>query len=47
MITVILLLALTAFALTVAHAGWGKPPLWVAVLLLVLIELLRLLPLGR
>lgn len=45
MITVLLLLALAAFACTIASTDKG-PPLWVAVLLLCLIELLRMLPLG-
>lgn len=47
MLTVFLVLALAAFVCTVmAAAGW-PPPLWVAVLLLTVIELLRALPLGR
>lgn len=44
-ITVILLLALAAFLVTIASAI-GKAPLWVAVLLLSLIVLLQVLPLG-
>jgi hypothetical protein len=47
MLTVLLLLALAAFICTVASAAGYQPPLWVAVLLLVVIELLRALPLGR
>ena len=50
MLTVFLLLAIAAFICTVlAGAGWPatRPtPLWIAVLLLCLIELLRVLPLG-
>lgn len=41
--TITLLLVLAAFVSTVASA-MGKCPLWVAVLLLVLVELLRILP---
>lgn len=44
-LTVILLLAIAAFLITIASA-MGKAPLWPSVLLLVLIELLQLLPLG-
>jgi len=47
MLTVLLLLATLAFACTVLAASGRQPPLWVAVLLLTLIELLRQLPLGR
>ena len=46
MLTVFLLLALAAFAVTIASAV-GKAPLWVAVLILTLMELLRAIPLGR
>jgi hypothetical protein len=46
MITVILLLVLAAFVVTIASA-MGKAPLWVAVLLLVVVHLLTSLPLGR
>lgn len=46
MITVFLLLAIAAFACTIASAV-GKCPLWIAVLLLCVIELLRAVPLGR
>ncbi len=46
MITVMLLLVLAAFVCTVASAI-GKCPLWIAVLFLVVIELLRVVPLGR
>ena len=45
MLTVTFLLVLAAFVCTIA-AAIGKAPLWVPVLLLVLVELLRLLPLG-
>jgi len=46
MLTVFVLLAVTAFVVTIVSAvrPW---PLWPAVLLLALIELLRALPLGR
>lgn len=46
-VSVIGFLALAAFILTLLSAAGYRPPLWVAVLLLSLIELLRLLPLGR
>jgi hypothetical protein len=46
MLTVFLILALAAFIVTIASA-MGKAPVWVAVLVLCLIELLRALPLGR
>lgn len=45
MLTVIGLLVIAAFIVTIASA-MGKAPLWVAVLLLTLVELLRILPLG-
>jgi hypothetical protein len=43
-LTVFLLLALVAFIVTIASA-MGKAPLWIAVLLLCIIELLREIPL--
>lgn len=43
MVTVTFLLVLAAFVVTIASAI-GKAPLWVAVLLLVLIELFRIMP---
>jgi len=43
-LTVFLLLALVAFIITIASA-MGKAPLWIAVLLLCIIELLREIPL--
>ena len=46
MLTVFLLLAVAAFVITIASA-MGKAPLWVAVIILCLIELLRALPLGK
>ena len=47
MITVFLLLAVSAFIVTILDA-LGKAPLWIAVLLLCVIELLRAaVPLGR
>lgn len=45
MVTVTLLLVVAAFLVTVI-AAIGKAPLWVAVLLLVLVELLRVIPQG-
>lgn len=48
MLTVFLILALAAFICTLASvAPWGRVPLWVAVLLLCVLELLRAIPLGR
>ncbi len=44
-LTVMLVLVLAVFIVTVASAC-GKAPLWVAVLLLAVIELLRILPMG-
>lgn len=44
-LTVMLLLALAAFIVTVMSAC-GKAPLWVAVLILTVIEMIRVLPLG-
>ena len=46
MLTVFIILAVTAFIVTVV-AAMGRCPIWVAVLILCLIELLRALPLGR
>lgn len=46
MITVLMLLAIAAFIVAIA-AAMNKVPLWVAVVLLCLIELLRTIPLGR
>lgn len=46
MLTVFLLLAIAAFGVTIASA-MGKAPLWVAVMILSVMELLRALPLGR
>lgn len=46
MITVLLLLAVAAFVIAILSAI-GKAPLWVAVILLCVAELLRALPLGR
>lgn len=46
MLTVFLLLALSAFVCTILSAI-GKVPLWVGVVLLCIIELLRALPLGK
>lgn len=43
MLTVTLLLVLASFIVTIA-ASIGRAPLWVAVLLLVVLELLRLMP---
>lgn len=46
MLTVVVLLAVAAFVVTIVHA-MGKTVLWPAVLILCVIELLRALPLGR
>lgn len=46
MLTVFLILTLAAFIVAVLSAI-GKAPLWVSVIILCLIELLRVLPLGR
>jgi uncharacterized protein (DUF983 family) len=45
-LTVILVLVLAAFAATTAATN-AKCPLWVAVILLCIVELLRVLPMGR
>lgn len=47
MLTVFLLLVIAAFICTVLAGASYPPPLWVAVLLLCVIELLRVLPVGR
>ncbi len=48
MITILMLLAIAASVCLVVHLlKPGKVPLWVAVALLCVIELLRTLPLGR
>ena len=46
MLTVIGFLVIAAFVATIVSA-LGKCPLWVAVLLLCVVELIRILPLGR
>jgi hypothetical protein len=46
MFTVFVVLALSAFIVTIL-ADIGKAPLWVSVVVLCLIELLRILPLGK
>ena len=46
MLTVIGFLVFAGFICTIASA-MGKCPLWVAVLLLFIIELIRILPLGK
>ena len=46
MLTVFVILALSAFVLAIASA-MERCPLWVSVVVLCLIELLRALPLGR
>jgi hypothetical protein len=43
MLSIALLLVLAAFVVTVL-AATGRAPLWVAVLLVVLVELLRIVP---
>lgn len=47
MLTVMLVLAIAAFVCTLIAAAWGKVPLWIAVIILCLIELLRAMPLGK
>lgn len=46
MVTVLMVLALAAFICTIA-AAINKAPIWVAVIVLSLIELLRTLPIGK
>jgi hypothetical protein len=46
MLTVTLILVIAAFGCAIASAI-GKCPLWVSVVLLCVVELLRVLPLGR
>jgi hypothetical protein len=46
LMTVIGLLVLAAFICAIVSA-MGKCPLWVSVMLLCLVELLRILPLGK
>ena len=46
MLTVIGFLVIAAFIATIVSA-LGKCPLWVGVLLLCIVELIRILPLGR
>lgn len=46
MVTVTLLFAVAAFVVTIVSA-MGRCPLWVAVLLLCVLEMLRALPFGR
>lgn len=46
MLTVTMVLLLAAFVCTIASA-MSKCPVWVPVLLLCVLELVRLLPLGR
>ena len=46
MLTVFAILAIAAFIIAIASAI-GKAPLWIAVILLAIIEVLRVLPLGR
>lgn len=47
LLTVFVVIVLAAFVVTVASAATPKVPLWVAVLLLCVVELLRTLPLGK
>lgn len=46
MLTIFAILAIAALLITIASAI-GKAPLWVAVVLLSIIECLRVLPLGH
>lgn len=45
-LTVLLILALIALGFTIG-AAVGKLPIWIAVLFLCIIELIRVLPLGK
>jgi hypothetical protein len=45
MLTVMVLLVVSAFVVTIL-AAIGKAPLWVAVVILCVVELIRVLPLG-
>jgi hypothetical protein len=48
MLTVFIILAVVAFIVTIASTFTPpKAPLWIAVLLLCIIELLRAIPLGK
>jgi hypothetical protein len=47
MISVFVVLVILALVCAIASAATNKVPLWVAVVLLCVIELLRVLPLGR
>ena len=40
MLSVTTLLVLLAFGFTVAHGIWGRPPIWIAVLLLTITHLI-------
>jgi hypothetical protein len=46
MLTVFVLLALVAFICTIANA-LDRCPLWIAVLILSILELMRALPMGK
>jgi hypothetical protein len=46
LLNVLVVLALAAFLVTIAAAA-GKVPLWIAVLLLAVLELIRILPGGK
>ena len=46
LLTVIGILVLSAFICTIVSA-LGKCPLWVAVILICVVELVRIMPLGR
>lgn len=47
MLTLILILAVVALVFCLWHAFTGKVPIWGAVLCLCLIEILRVLPVGK
>ncbi len=47
MLTIVLLLVLAGFVTFICHVSGWKVPLWVPVLCLLLIELLRVLPVGH
>lgn len=46
MLTVILVLVVAAFIAAVVAAA-GKAPIWISVILLCIVELLRVIPVGK
>jgi hypothetical protein len=45
-LTLVVILLLAALIMTLANAGWGKPPLWVPLLLVIFVLLLKYIPVG-